>query len=50
VWFKNYLKKDSVWISKKELLEDGATEYIKQFEIENNKKKYDKYKKNKTKF
>jgi hypothetical protein len=49
-WFKGYLKKDSVWISEKELLEDNAQDYIQQFEIENNKKKYDKYKKNKIKF
>jgi hypothetical protein len=49
-WFKNELKKDATWISKKELLEDGAEEYIQQFEDEYNKKKYDKNKKNKVKF
>jgi chromobox protein 5 len=50
VWFKNYLKKEATWVPKKKLIEDNATEYIQQFEDEYNKKKYDKYKKNKTKF
>jgi hypothetical protein len=50
VWFKGELKKEATWIPKKELIEDGATEYIQQFEDEYKKKQYDKYKKNKVKF
>lgn len=32
VWFKNQLKKDATWEPKKNLIEDGIGEYIKEFE------------------
>lgn len=37
VWWKKYLKKDSTWEQKENLIEDGAEEYIKQYEDKNKK-------------
>ncbi len=38
-WWKKYLKTDSTWENKKELLEDGASEYIDEYEESLKKKK-----------
>ena len=32
IWWKNYLKKDSTWENKAELIKDGAIEYINEYE------------------
>ena len=32
VWWKKYLKKDATWEPKEQLIEDGAQEYIDEYE------------------
>lgn len=39
VWFKKELKKDSLWLARDQLLEDGLDEYIQEYEKEIKKKK-----------
>lgn len=45
VWFKKELKSDSLWLPKSQLIEDGLSEYIKQYEDELKDKKKKKKKK-----
>jgi hypothetical protein len=36
VWFKSELKRESIWLPKKQLLEDGLKEYIDAYENDEN--------------